>query len=102
MSDENIKKNIEENRRATQSSRYKKSGLTTRKTELSSKNFDKLMKQRGLSKKDTAALKASSDRRAKMQVRHAKKGESCDTYNIYNIYEGGKSYEKEMFSCIIV
>ena len=34
------------------------------------------MKQRGLSKKDTAALKASSDRSSKMQVRHAKKGES--------------------------
>lgn len=76
MSGENIKKNIEANRKATQSSRYRKSGLTTRKTELSSKNFDKLMKQRGLSGKDTAALKASSDRSSKMQVRHAKKGES--------------------------
>ena len=77
MSDEVIKKNIEANSKATQSSRYKKSGLTTRKTELSSKNFDKLMKQRGLSKKDTAVLKASSDRSSKMQVRHAKRRELC-------------------------
>lgn len=34
------------------------------------------MKQRGLSQKDSAALKDSSDRNFKMQVRHAKKGES--------------------------
>lgn len=34
------------------------------------------MKQRGLSDKDIFSLKASFDRSSKMQVRHAKKGES--------------------------
>ena len=75
MENEKIKSNIEATHKATHSSRFQKSGLTTCKTELSSKNFYKLMKQRGLSKKDIFSLKASSDRRFKMQVRHAKKGE---------------------------
>ena len=33
------------------------------------------MKQRGVSKKDSASLKSSFDRSKAMQVRHAKKGE---------------------------
>ncbi len=76
MSEEKIQKSHETTRKAIASSRYQEKGLTTRKTKLSSKNFDKLMKQRGLSDKDISSLKASFDRSSKMQVRHAKKGES--------------------------
>lgn len=75
MSNETVKKNIEQTRKGIQNSRYQQSGLTFRKTELSSKNFDKLMKQRGLSKSEISSLKVSSDRSEKMQTRHAKKGE---------------------------
>lgn len=95
MSEAKIKKNIADSHRATQSSRYQKSGLTTRKTELSSKNFERLMSQRGLSKKDISSLKASSDRSKKMQVRHAKKGESFvvthGTQNASGIFVSKKS-----------
>lgn len=70
-----VKGNLAKNHSAIKSSRYGKSGETTRKTKLSSKNFDKLMQQRGLSKKDASSLKASFDRSSPMQVRHAKKGE---------------------------
>ncbi len=75
MSGAEINRNIEMARKATQSSRYQKSGQTTRRGELSSKNFNKLMKQRGLSKKEISSLKASFERSSKMQIRHAKKGE---------------------------
>lgn len=70
-----VKGNLAKNQSVIKSSRYGKSGETTRKTKLSSKNFDKLMQQRGLSKKDSSSLKASFDRSNPMQVRHAKKGE---------------------------
>ena len=76
MSDETIKRNLAETRRAIRSSRFNKPGLTMRKVELSSKNFDKLMEKRGLSREEAGKLKASFDRSSKMKVRHAKKGES--------------------------
>jgi len=75
MSESKIKNNIEANRKAYSSSRFGKSGVTTKSSKLSSKNFDKLMAQRGLSKKDSATLKASFDRSKGMKVRHASKGE---------------------------
>lgn len=75
MSETKVRGNISNNQSAIKSSRYGKSGETMQKAKLSSKNFDKLMKQRGLSKKDSAALKASFDRSQPMQVRHAQKGE---------------------------
>lgn len=48
---------------------------STPHAKLSSKNFDKLMTQRGLTKKEISTLKASFDRSAGMEVRRAKKGE---------------------------
>lgn len=76
LSDKTIKRNLAETRKAIRSSRFNKSGLTMRKVELSSKNFDRLMEKRGLGKEETAKLKASFDRSSKMKVRHAKKGEN--------------------------
>ena len=62
LSDKTIKRNLAETRKAIRSSRFNKSGLTMRKVELSSKNFDRLMEKRGLGKEETAKLKASFDR----------------------------------------
>lgn len=74
-----IRKNIEDTRRATESSRIRKTGLTDRKVKLNSKNFDKLMKQRALSKQERNELKKSNVQGAEMQVRHAKAGEQFVT-----------------------
>lgn len=74
-----IRKNIEASRQATEASRIRKSGLTDRKVKLSSQNFDKLMKQRGLSKQARTDLKNSNLQGAKLQVRHAKAGEQFVT-----------------------
>lgn len=74
-----IRKNIEDMRKATESSRIRKTGLTDRKVKLNSKNFDKLMKQRGLSKQARNELKKSNVQGAEMQVRHAKAGEKFVT-----------------------
>lgn len=74
-----IKKNIQENHNATRTSRYGKSGLTEKPVKLSSKNFDKLMQQRGLPENDRAALKASVTKGTQMQTRHAKAGETFVT-----------------------
>lgn len=76
---EYIRKNIETNRHATESSRIRKTGLTDRKVKLNSKNFDKLMKQRGLSKQARTELKNSNVQGSEMQVRHAKAGEKFVT-----------------------
>ena len=61
MSEESdyIRKNIEDTHKATESSRIRKTGLTDRKVKLNSKNFDNLMKQRGLSKQERNELKKS-------------------------------------------
>lgn len=75
MDKSEIKHNIQDNHKALQSSRYQKSGLTMKKCKLSSRNFDKLMEKRGLSKNQTESLKASFSKDQKLQVRHAKKGE---------------------------
>lgn len=74
-----IRKNIEDTHKATESSRIRKTGLTDRKVKLNSKNFDKLMKQRGLSKQERNELKKSNVQGAEMQVRHAKAGEQFVT-----------------------
>lgn len=81
MSDraENIRKNVEMSHQATVASRIRKTGLTDCKVELSSKNFEKLMKQRGLSEKSIEELKSSNDQSVKMQVRHAREGETFIT-----------------------
>ncbi len=76
---ETIKKNTLQSRRATKASRYKQSGLTERKVKLSSKNFEKLMKQRGLSNEDIKNMKASTQKGTTMRVRHAKAGEKFVT-----------------------
>lgn len=76
---DNIKKNIEDNRRAIEASRIQKTGLTNQKVKLSSKNFDKLMKERGLSNQSIDELKKSNVQSEKMQVRHAKVGEQFVT-----------------------
>ena len=76
---EYIRKNVEASRQATEASRIRKSGLTDRKVKLNSPNFDKLMKQRGLSKQARTELKNSNLQGAKLQVRHAKAGEQFVT-----------------------
>ena len=76
---ETIRKNVQSSHEASKKSRYMQSGVTEEKVKLSSKNFDKLMEQRGLSKKDIESLKASNDRSSQMQVRHAKAGEQFIT-----------------------
>ena len=45
-----IEKNVQTSHEASKSSRYMQSGLTDKRAKLSSKNFDKLMVERGLSK----------------------------------------------------
>lgn len=76
---EYIRKNVETSRQATEASRIRKSGLTDRKVKLNSQNFDKLMKQRGLSKQARTDLKNSNLKGANLQVRHAKAGEQFVT-----------------------
>lgn len=75
MGKSEIYNNINNTRESIKSSRYRQKGETTKNTKLSSKNFDKLMKQRGLSKEDRSSLKNSFDRSQPMQVRHGQKGE---------------------------
>jgi len=75
MRSDDIKKNIASTRKAIQSSRYLKSGLTPRATKLSSKNFNRLMQKRGLTKSDAASIKASFQKGTQLVTRHAKKGE---------------------------
>lgn len=81
MSQQNktIKKNVQNSHTASSTSRYMQGGLTEQKVKLSSKNFDKLMKQRGLSTEEIANLKASTQQGISMQVRHAKAGEKFIT-----------------------
>lgn len=75
----NIEKNVQTSHEASKSSRYMQSGMTEKRTKLSSKNFDKLMAERGLSKDDAASLKASNQQGSSMEVRHAKAGEKFVT-----------------------
>lgn len=77
--EENIRENVMRSHEASLASRYEHGGLTDQKSKLSSKNFDKLMKQRGLSKEDIDNLKASSQSGSSMQTRHAKAGEKFIT-----------------------
>lgn len=72
---EKIQKNVSDSHAATQSSRYKCKGLTNERSKLSSKNFKKLMQQRGLKKEDIKTLQESSTRGKSLSVRHAKAGE---------------------------
>lgn len=76
---EYIRKNVESTRQATEASRIRKAGLTDRKVKMNSPNFDKLMKQRGLSKQARTDLKNSNLQGAVLQVRHAKAGEQFVT-----------------------
>lgn len=74
-----IEKNIRASHEASKSSRYMQSGLSDKRAKLSSKNFDKLMAERGLSKEDAAGLKASNQPGTSTEVRHAKAGEKFVT-----------------------
>lgn len=74
-----IEKNVQTSHEASKSSRYMQSGLTDKRAKLSSKNFDKLMVERGLSKEETVNLKASNQPGCSMEVRHAKAGEKFIT-----------------------
>lgn len=74
-----IEKNIKASHEASESSRYMQSGLSDKRAKLSSKNFDKLMAERGLSKEVAASLKASNQPGTSMEVRHAKAGEKFVT-----------------------
>ena len=74
-----IEKNVQASHEASKSSRYMQNGLTDKRAKLSSKNFDKLMAERGLSKEDAASLKASNQSGTSMEVRHAKAGEKFIT-----------------------
>lgn len=76
---EYIRKNIRASKKATETSRINKTGLTDCKVKLNSKNFDKLMKQRGLTKQARTELKNSNAQGSQMQVRHAKAGEKFVT-----------------------
>lgn len=76
---EYIRKNVEASRQATEASRIRKSGLTDQKVKLNAQNFDKLMKQRGLSKQARTDLKNSNLQGGKLQVRHAKAGDQFVT-----------------------
>lgn len=76
---EQIKKNIADTHAASEASRYQKSGLSDKRAKLSSKNFDKLMQQRGLSDDAIKDLKKSSVQGASMEARHAKAGEKFVT-----------------------
>ena len=74
-----IEENVQASHEASKSSRYMQSGLTAKRTKLSSKNFDKLIAGRGLSKEDADSLKASNQQGNSMEVRHAKAGEKFVT-----------------------
>lgn len=74
-----IRKNVQSSHKASEASRYLQNGLTDKKAKLNSKNFDKLMKKRGLSKDDRDSLKASMQKGTQMEVRHAKAGEKFIT-----------------------
>ena len=76
---EQIKKNIADTLAASDASRYQKSGLSDKRAKLSSKNFDKLMQQRGLSDDAIKDLKKSSVQGTSMEARHAKAGEKFVT-----------------------
>lgn len=62
-----VEKNIQSSHEASKSSRYMQSGLSDKRAKLSSKNFDKLMAERGLSKEDAASLKASNQSGTSME-----------------------------------
>jgi hypothetical protein len=79
MSKKTIEKNVQASHEASKSSRYMQTGLTDQRAKLSSKNFDKLMAERGLSKDDITSLKASNQSGSSMEVRHAKAGEKFVT-----------------------
>lgn len=74
---EYVRQNIKKSRENSSSSRFNKQGLTEQKAKLNSKNFDKLMQQRGLTKEQRTELKASVESR--MEVRHAKAREKFVT-----------------------
>lgn len=76
---EYVRQNIKKSQEISASSRFNKQGLTEQKAKLNSKNFDKLMQQRGLTKEQRADLKASVESGSRMEVRHAKAGEKFVT-----------------------
>jgi len=73
-SQKNNRINVQASHEASKSSRYMQYGLIDRKAKFSSKNFDKLMSERGLFKDDVASLKALNQPGCSMEVRHAKAG----------------------------
>lgn len=76
---EYVKENIKKSQEISASSRFNKQGLTEQMTKMNSKNFDKLMQQRGLTKEQKTELKASIKKGSQIGVRHAKAGEEFIT-----------------------
>lgn len=71
---ERIRQNCKQNHESISASRYNEKGLTKQEVKLSSKNYDKMMNQWGLSAEQKAELKSSFED-GRINVRHASAGE---------------------------
>lgn len=72
--EERVRSNCSENRRHIDASRFLDKGQTDRSVKVTSRNFDKMMEQRGLTAEETKQLK-SSFQQGTIEMRHGKKGE---------------------------
>lgn len=72
--EERVRSNCGENRRHIDASRFLDKGQTDRPVKVTSRNFDKMMEQRGLTAEETKQLK-SSFQQGTIEMRHGKKGE---------------------------
>lgn len=70
-----VKNNIKNCHEASMTSNYEKGILSQKECKLNSKNFDKLMSNRGLSEENIDDLKCSIDWKKDVTARHAKAGE---------------------------
>ena len=93
---ERIKKNISNSHAASEASRFQKQGLSEKRAKLTSKNFEKLMHQRGLPDEAIKALKKSSIQGEPMETRHAKAGEKFVTTHGIEPSSGIFVFEKSL------
>ena len=88
----------EHNKNKHTKSNIRKEGLNYNKVKLSSKNLEKLLKNRGLSETEIDTLKKSFNLKDKLEVRHAKAGEKFMTthgmQNCSGIFVSEKSLGK--------
>ena len=70
--------NVEATRQGNEASRFREQGLSDRPVKMNSKNMDKLLEGRGLSRQDSENLKQSFEP-GTVQARHAKYGEEFVT-----------------------